>query len=81
MTATNSAPAAWASRPISGIGSSRPRKSGWAAMTPATGRSGLGQHPLERGEVGRAGRRPVGDERDLVELEPALEVGPRASAR
>ena len=40
MTATNSAPAAWASRPISGIGSSSPRKSGWAAMTPATGRSG-----------------------------------------
>ncbi len=40
MTATNRAPAACARRPISGIGSSRPRKSGWAAMTPATGRSG-----------------------------------------
>ena len=38
---------------------------------------GLGQHPLERGEVGRAGGRPVRDERDLLELEPALEVRPR----
>jgi hypothetical protein len=34
----------------------------------------IGEHPLEGGEVGRAGRRSVGDERDLIELEPALEV-------
>ena len=39
--------------------------------------SGFGQHPLERGQVGRAGRLAVGDERDLLELEAALEVGPR----
>ena len=44
---------------------------------PGDGTVGLGQHPFERGEVGRAGRRPVRDERDLVELEPALEVRPR----
>ena len=39
MTATNRAPAAWASSPIRGIGSRSPRKSGFAAITPATGRS------------------------------------------
>ena len=37
----------------------------------------VGQHPLERGEVGRAGGLAVGDERDLLELEAAREVGPR----
>ena len=36
----------------------------------------VGQHPLEGREVGRAGGLAVGDERDLVELEPAPEVGP-----
>ena len=56
-TATNSAPAAWASRPISAIGSSRPKKFGWPATTPATGRSASAEQPLERREVGRA-RRP-----------------------
>ena len=33
-------PGGMASRPISAIGSSRPRKFGWPATTPATGRSG-----------------------------------------
>ena len=36
----------------------------------------FGQHPLERGQVGRAGGLALGDERDLVELESPLEVGP-----
>ena len=40
---------------------------------------GLGQHPLERREVRGPGRVAVGDERDLVELEAAAEVRPRAS--
>ena len=41
---------------------------------------GLGQHPLERLEVGRAGRRAVGHEGDLVELQAATEVGPERLA-
>ena len=43
-------------------------------MTPATGRSVVGQHPLEGREVRRAGRIAVGDERDLLELQAAREV-------
>ena len=35
----------------------------------------VGEHPLQGGQVGRAGGRAVGDQRDLVELEAALEVG------
>ena len=38
---------------------------------------GVGQHPLEGGQIGRAGGVAVGDQRDLLELEAALEVGPR----
>ena len=36
---------------------------------------GIGEHRLERREVRRAGRLALGDERDLVELQAALEVG------
>ena len=50
-------------------------------MTPGDRPVRVGQHPLERGQVGRAGGLAVGDERDLLELEPALEIGPRSSAR
>ena len=71
MTATNRAPAAWARRPISAIGSSRPSTLGWAATTPATGCSGSAEQPLQGGQVGRAGGRPVDDERHLVEGELA----------
>ncbi len=40
----------------------------------------VGQQPLESGQVGRAGGRPVGHERDLVELQAAaVEVRPRSS--
>ena len=54
--------------PTSAIGSRRPKKFGLRQRsTPATGRSGVGEQPLQRGEVGRAGGRSVGDERDLVE--------------
>ena len=77
MTATNRAPAACASSPIRGIGSRSPRKSGFAAITPATGRSASAEHRFERGEVGRAGRVALGDQRDLVELEAAAEIGPQ----
>ena len=63
--------------PISGIGSSRPRKLGWAAMTPGDRAVRVGEQPLERGEVGRAGGVAVGDQRDLLELEAAAEVGLR----
>ena len=49
-------------------------------MTPATGRSGVGEHPLERVEVGRAGGIAVGDEGDLVELEAAADVRPQRRA-
>ena len=44
-------------------------------MTPATGRSASASIALERREVGRAGGVAVGDERDLLELEAAREVG------
>ena len=40
----------------------------------------VGEHPLERLEVGRPGGVAVGDERDLVELEAAAEVGPQRAA-
>src|SRR5438045_3000660 len=66
MTATNSAPAACARRLISGIRSSNPRKSGCAAMTPATGRPGRlgrgrgtvvvrGRHHVEVDKLGEEG--------------------------
>ncbi len=35
----------------------------------------VGEHPLQGGQVGRAGGSTVGDQRDLVELEAALEIG------
>ncbi len=41
---------------------------------------GLGEHPLERFEVRGAGRRPVGHQGDLVELEAPAEVGPQRPA-
>ena len=41
----------------------------------------VGEHPLEGGQVGRAGGSAVGDQRDLVELEAALEDRSRSSAR
>ena len=75
MTATNSAPAACARRPISGIGSSRPRKSGWAAMTPATGRSVSASIRSRAARSVVPAAATVGDQRDLLELEAALEVG------
>ena len=80
MTATNRAPAAWASRPISGIGSSRPRKFGWAAMTPATGRSGSAsiRSSAARSVVPAAG--PSATSGISSSSSPPLEVGPRASA-
>ena len=76
-TATNSAPAAWASRPISAIGSSRPRKSGWAAMTPGDRRSASASSRSSAARSVVPAAASVGDERDLVELEPAAEVGPQ----
>ena len=39
------------------------------------GSAGFGQHPLQRGEIGRAGRLTVGHEGDLLELESAPEIG------
>ena len=36
---------------------------------------GFGQEPLERRQVGRPGVRSVGDDRDLLDLEAAPEVG------
>ena len=38
---------------------------------------GVREHRLQGGEVRRPGRVALGDERDLVELEPAAEVGPQ----
>ena len=73
-TATNSAPAAWARRAASAIGSRTPKALGWPSMTPATGSLGVGQRALERGQVGRA----VGQRRQLFERQVgAGEVGPR----
>ena len=76
MTATNSAPAACASSPIAGIGSSRPRKLGWAAITPATGRSGSASSRSSASRSVVPGGVAVGHQRDLLELEAAPEVGP-----
>ena len=36
----------------------------------------VGQHPLEGGEIGRAGGLALGHERDLLEIQAAREVGP-----
>ena len=66
-------------RRSSGIGSSRPRKSGWAAMTPATGRSGSASIRSRAARSVVPAGVAVGDERDLVELETAAEVRPQAS--
>ena len=64
MTLTNRAPAAWASRPISAIGSSRPRKFGWAgdhagdrASPSASSRSSAARSVVPAAS-------PVRDERD-----------------
>jgi hypothetical protein len=37
----------------------------------------VGEHPLQGGQVGRPGVRALGDQGDLVELEPSAEVGRR----
>ena len=79
MTATNRAPAACASRADLGHRLEQAEEVGLGGDDAGDRPVRVGQHPLERREVGRAGRLAVGHERDLVELEAAPEVGPRAS--
>ena len=72
-TATKSAPAACARRPISAIGSRMPKALGWPARTPATG----GPSPSARLQGGQVGRAVV-ERGQLLELEAGrAEVGAR----
>ena len=71
-TATNRAPAAWARRDASAIGSRIPNAFGWPISTPRDRTLGIGQLALQRRQIGRA----VGQRGQLLEGHPAaLEVG------
>ena len=55
-----------------------PEEIGVRGDHPGHGPVRIGEHRLQGGEVGGPGRVAVGHDRDLVELEPAPEVRPRA---
>ena len=78
MTATNSAPAAWASRADLGHRLEQAEEVRLRGDD-ARDRPVRRRRASARARRGRSCRRPVavGDERDLVELEPAAEVGPQ----
>ena len=64
MTATNSAPAAWASaRDVAPSARGARRSSAGASDDPGDRSVGVGEQPLERGEVGRAGGVAIGQQR------------------
>ena len=80
MTATNRAPAAWASSPDLGHRLQEAEEVGLRGDHAGDRPVRVGEHPGERLEVGRPRGRPVRDQGDLVELEAAAEVRPQRAA-